>query len=50
VARERINADADVDEMSNLARANQNLVAAMTLIQAMPKPSMPEGRNLRCEA
>jgi hypothetical protein len=50
VARERINANADVDEMPNLARANQKFVAAGTLISSMPEPSTPEGRNLRREA
>jgi hypothetical protein len=50
MARERINADTDVDEMSNLARVSQKLMAAATLIRAMPEPSTPEGRNLHREA
>jgi hypothetical protein len=50
VARERINADADVDKMPTLARASQKLVAAATLLRSMPEPSTPEGRNLRREA
>jgi hypothetical protein len=50
VARERINADADVDEEPVMMRASHKLVMAATMIQAMPEPSTPEGRNLRREA
>jgi hypothetical protein len=49
-ARERINVDFDVDNPNTPPRASQKLVAAMTLLQAMPAPSTPEARNLHHEA
>jgi hypothetical protein len=49
-ARERINADFDVDNPSTPPRASQKLIAAATLLQAMPAPSTPEARNLHREA
>jgi hypothetical protein len=49
-ARERINADFDVDNPKTPPRASQNLIAAATLLQAMPAPSTPEARNLHREA
>jgi hypothetical protein len=49
-ARERINVDFDVDNPNTLPRASQKLVAAATLLRAMPAPSMPEARNLHREA
>jgi hypothetical protein len=45
-ARERINVDFDVDNPSTPPRASQKLVAAATLLWAMPAPSTPEARNL----
>jgi hypothetical protein len=47
-ARERINADFNVDDTP--PRASQKLVAATTLLRAMPAPSSPKARNLHCEA
>jgi hypothetical protein len=49
-ARKRINADFDVDNPNTPPRASQKLIAAATLLQAMPAPSTPEARNLHCEA
>jgi hypothetical protein len=49
-ACERINADFDVDNPSTPPRASQKLIAAATLLQAMPAPSTPEARNLHREA
>jgi hypothetical protein len=49
-ARERINADFDVDDLNTPPRASQKLVAATTLLRAMPAPSTPEARNLHREA
>jgi hypothetical protein len=49
-ARERINADFDVDNPSTPPRASQNLIPAATLLRAMPAPSTPEARNLHREA
>jgi hypothetical protein len=48
--RERINADFDVDNPSMPPRASQKLIAAATLLRAMPAPSTPEARNLHREA
>jgi hypothetical protein len=48
-ARERINADFDVDNPST-PRASQKLITAATLLRAMPAPSTPEARNLHREA
>jgi hypothetical protein len=45
-ARERINADFDVDNRSRPPRVSQKLIAATTLLRAMPAPSTPEARNL----
>jgi hypothetical protein len=49
-ARERINVDFDVDNPSTPPRASQKLVAAATLLWAMPAPSTPEARNLHRDA
>jgi hypothetical protein len=49
-ARERIDVDFDVDNPNTPPRASQKLVAAATLLQAMPAPSTPEARNLHREA
>jgi hypothetical protein len=49
-ARERINADFDVDNPSTPPRVSQKLIAAATLLRAMPTPSTPEARNLHREA
>jgi hypothetical protein len=49
-ARERINVDFDTDNLNTPPRASQKLVAASTLLQAMPAPSTPEARNLHREA
>jgi hypothetical protein len=45
-ARERINTDFNVDDPNTPPRASQKLIAAATLLWAMPAPSMPEARNL----
>jgi hypothetical protein len=47
-AREHINTDFNVDDTP--PRASQKLVAAATLLRAMPVPSIPEARNLHREA
>jgi hypothetical protein len=49
-ARERINANFDVDNPSTPPRASQKLIAVATLLRAMPAPSTPEARNLHREA
>jgi hypothetical protein len=49
-ARESINVDFDVNNPNTPPRASQKLVAAATLLWAMPAPSMPEARNLHREA
>jgi hypothetical protein len=49
-ARDRINTDFNVDDPSTPPRASQKLVAAATLLRAMPAPSTPEARNLYREA
>jgi hypothetical protein len=49
-ARERINVDFDVDNPNTPPLASQKLVAAATLLGAMPAPSTPEARNLHREA
>jgi hypothetical protein len=49
-SRERINADFNVDDPNTPPRASQKLVAATTLLRAMPAPSTPEARNLHREA
>jgi hypothetical protein len=49
-ARDRINADFNVDNPDTPPRASQKLIAASTLLRAMPAPSTPEARNLHREA
>jgi hypothetical protein len=49
-ARDRINADFNVDDPDTPPRASQKLIAAATLLRAIPAPSTPEARNLHCEA
>jgi hypothetical protein len=49
-ARDRINADFNVDDPTTPPRASQKLIAAATLLRAMPAPSTPEARNLHREA
>jgi hypothetical protein len=49
-ARDRINADFDIDNPNTPPRASQKLIAAATLLRAMPAPSTPEARNLHREA
>jgi hypothetical protein len=48
-ARDRINADFNVDNPDAPPRASQKLIAAATLLRAMPAPSTPEARNLHRE-
>ena len=50
VARERILADDNVDKPPELKTAGEKLIAVAYLLQAMPEPSTPSGRNLRREA
>jgi hypothetical protein len=45
-ARDRINTDFNVDDPDTPPRASQKLIAASTLLRAMPTPSTPEARNL----
>jgi hypothetical protein len=47
--RDRINADFNVDNPDTPPRASQKLIAASTLLRAMPAPSTPEARNLHRE-
>jgi hypothetical protein len=49
-ARDRINADFNVDDPSTPPRVSQKLIAAAMLLRAMPAPSTPEARNLHREA
>jgi hypothetical protein len=49
-ARDRINADFNVDNPDTPLRASQKLIAAATLLWAMPAPSTPEAWNLHHEA
>jgi hypothetical protein len=49
-ARERINANFDIDNPSTPPRASQKLITASTLLWAMLAPSMPEAQNLHREA
>jgi hypothetical protein len=49
-ARDRINADFNVDDPDTPPRASQKLIAAATLLRAVPAPSTPEARNLHREA
>jgi hypothetical protein len=48
-ARDRINADFNVDNPDAPPRASQKLVAAATLLWAMPAPSTPEARDQQRE-
>jgi hypothetical protein len=48
-ARGLINADFNVDNLDTPPRASQKLIAAATLLWAMPAPSTPEARNLHRE-
>jgi hypothetical protein len=48
-ARDRINADFNVNDLSTPPGASQKLIAAATLLRAMPAPSTPEARNLHRE-
>jgi hypothetical protein len=45
-ARDRINADFDVNNLNTPPRASQKLIAATTLLWAMPARSTPEAQNL----
>jgi hypothetical protein len=49
-ARDRINADFNVDDPSTPPRVSQKVIAAAMLLRAMPAPSTPEVRNLHREA
>jgi hypothetical protein len=49
-ARERINVDFNVDDPNTPPHTSQKLIAAATLLRAMPAPSIPEARNLHREA
>jgi hypothetical protein len=49
-ARDCINADFNVDNPDTPPRASQKLIAAATLLRAVPAPSTPEARNLHREA
>jgi hypothetical protein len=49
-ACERINADFDVNNPNTPPRASEKLIAAMTLLRAMPTPSTPDAQNLHHEA
>jgi hypothetical protein len=48
-ARDPINTDFNVDDLDTPPRASQKLIAATTLLRAMPAPSAPEARNLHRE-
>jgi hypothetical protein len=45
-ARERINADFNVDDPNTPPRVSQKRIAAAVLLRAMPAPSMPEAQAL----
>jgi hypothetical protein len=49
-ARDHINADFNIDDLSTPPGASQKLIAAATLLRAMRAPSTPEARNLHREA
>jgi hypothetical protein len=49
-ARDRINTDFNVENLDTPLRVSQKLIAAATLLRAMPAPSTPEARNLHREA
>jgi hypothetical protein len=48
-ACEHINADFNVNNPSTPPRSSQKLIAAVTLLRAMPAASTPEARNLHRE-
>jgi hypothetical protein len=48
-ARDRINADFDINNPNTPPRASQKLIAAAMLLRAMPALSTPEAQNLRRE-
>jgi hypothetical protein len=48
-ARERINADFDVNNPSMPPRVRQKLIAVVTLLRAMPVPSTLEAQNVHRE-
>jgi hypothetical protein len=48
-ARKRINTDFNVNDPSTPPRASQKLIAAATLLRAMPVPSSPKAQNLHYE-
>jgi hypothetical protein len=49
-ARERVNADFDVNNPNTPPRGSQKLIVAATLLWAMPAPCTPEAQNLHHEA
>jgi hypothetical protein len=49
-AHECINVDINVDDPNTPPHASKNLIAAATLLRAMPTPSTPKVRNLHREA
>jgi hypothetical protein len=49
-ARERIKVDFNVNNPNTPSRASQKLIAAATLLRAMPAASTPEARNLHRKA
>jgi hypothetical protein len=49
-ARDRINADFNVDGPDTPPWVSQKLITAATLLRAMPAPLTPEARNLHREA
>jgi hypothetical protein len=49
-ARDRINADFNVNNPNTPPRASQKLIAAATLLRDMPPPSTPKAQNLHREA
>jgi hypothetical protein len=49
-ACERINTDFNIDDPNTPPCVSQKLIAAVTLLRAMPAPSTPEVRNLHREA
>jgi hypothetical protein len=49
-ARERINADFNINNPNTPPRASQKLITAATLLRPMPAPSTPEAQNLHREA
>jgi hypothetical protein len=49
-ARERIDLEFNVDDPHTPPRVSQKVIAAATLLRAMPAPSTPEARNLHRKA